>query len=183
MPPNLVRKPILSRTPGASLLRTLVDGGSTMEIMSISRAFTNILTDDVAATREFYVDLLGLTVAFDSDWFVNLTTADSSAGELGIWRRDHKLIPNDWRQPPGGMVLTFVVDDVDAVHADAIQRGLSIVAEPRNLFYGQRQMLLTDPNGTLVDISTPVGMSEEFAATLVQDGDTFRQQRPADTAH
>ncbi len=69
------------------------------------------------------------------------------------------------------------------MHADAVDRVLSIVAQPRNLFYGQRQLLLTDPNGALIDISTPVGMSEEFAATLVQDGDTFRQQSPTDTRH
>lgn len=151
--------------------------------MSISRAFPNILTDDLAATRDFYVDLLGFTVAFDSDWFVNLTIVDSPAAELGIWRRGHELIPSEWQQSPAGMVLTFVVDDVDAVHADAVRRGLSIVTAPRNLSYGQRQMLIADPNGALVDISTPVGMSEEFAATLVQDGDTFRQRRPTDTTH
>lgn len=147
--------------------------------MRVSRAFANVLTDDVAATRDFYVRLLGLTVAFDSDWFVNLTSPsrDGSPGcELGIWRRDHELIPEQFRQAPAGAVLSFVVDDVDAVYADARGRGLSIVAEPRNLFYGQRQLLLTDPNGALVDISTPVGMSDEFAATLVQDGDTIRQQ-------
>lgn len=154
-----------------------------MENTGVSRVFANILTDDVAATRDFYVHLLGLRVAFDSDWFVNLTTGGSPAHEVGIWRRDHELIPSGFRQPPGGMVLTFVVDDVDAVHADAVRRGLPIVAPPRNLFYGQRQLLLTDPDGTLVDISTPVGMSEEFTATLVRDGDTIRQQRPTDAAH
>lgn len=148
--------------------------------MVVSRTFPNILTDDVAATRDFYVALLGLTVAFDSDWFVNLAAPDSPACELGIWRRDHELIPEEHRRAPAGTVVTFVVDDVDAVHADAVRRGLPVVAAPRDLFYGQRQMLLTDPNGTLVDISTPVGMSEDFAATLVQEGDTFRQQRPTD---
>lgn len=148
--------------------------------MMVTRVFANVLTDDVAATRDFYVRLLGLTVAFDSDWFVNLSSPshDGSPGyELGIWRRDHELIPEQFRQPPAGTVLSFVVDDVDAVYADARNRQLPIVAEPRNLFYGQRQLLLTDPNGALVDISTPVGMTDEFAATLVQDGDTIRQQR------
>lgn len=148
--------------------------------MTVSRAFANVFTDDVAATRDFYVRLLGLTVAFDSDWFVDLTAPSrdgSPAGELGIWRRDHELIPEPFRRAPAGMVLSFAVDDVDAVYDDAKYRGLPIVAEPRDLFYGQRQLLLTDPNGALVDISTPVGMSDEFAATLVQDGDTIRQQR------
>lgn len=92
------------------------------------------------------------------------------------------MVPTDYQHPPGGKALTFVVEDVDAVHADAAARGVAIVAQPRNLFYGQRQLLLSDPNGTLVDVSTPVGMSEEFAATLVVEGDTVRQQGSADTA-
>lgn len=153
--------------------------------MTVSRAFANVLTDDVAATRDFYVRLLGLTVAFDSDWFVNLTSPSGDGGavqaapgrELGIWRRDHELIPEEFRQRPAGTVLSFVVEDVDAVYTDAQQRGLPIVAVPRDLFYGQRQLLLTDPNGALVDVSTPVGISDEFAATLVQEGGTIRQQR------
>lgn len=151
--------------------------------MVVSRAFANVLTDDVAGTRDFYVGLFGLTVAFDSDWFVNLTSNSPNAegstptSELGIWRRDHELIPAGFRNTPSGTVLSFVVDDVDAVHAEAQHQGLSIVAEPRDLFYGQRQLLLTDPNGALVDVSTPTEPTAEFTASLIQDGDTIRQKR------
>ncbi|WP_063712844.1 VOC family protein [Sciscionella marina] len=152
--------------------------------MTVSRAFANVLTDDVAGTRDFYVNLLGFTVAFDSDWFVNLTSGTldlddghgTPAGELGIWRRDHELLPDGFRQQPGGVVLSFVVDDVDAVHVRAQQQGLAIVAGPQDLFYGQRRLLLTDPNGALVDVSTPTAMSEAFTASLVQDGNTIRQK-------
>jgi catechol 2,3-dioxygenase-like lactoylglutathione lyase family enzyme len=150
--------------------------------MTVTRAFANVLTDDLAATRDFYVALLDLQIAFDSDWFVNLNSGhvDPDAGaptcEMGIWRRDHDLIPADYQQAPAGIVFSFVVGDVDAVYVQAQRAGLPIVAGPRNLFYGQRQLLLTDPNGTLVDVSTPVAPSEEFNASLVQDGPTIRQQ-------
>jgi len=152
--------------------------------MVVSRAFANVLTDDIAATRDFYVGLLGLHVAFDSDWFVNLTSNDPMAGdkggtpasELGIWRRGHELIPGGFRNPPNGVVLSFIVDDVDAIHDQAQRQHLPIVAEPRNLFYGQRQLLLTDPNGALVDVSTPTEPTAEFTASLVQDGSTMRQK-------
>lgn len=143
----------------------------------VSRTFPNILTDDIAATRDFYVDLLGLHVAFDSDWFVNLRSEESPACELGVWRRDHELIPADFRHAPAGTVVSFIVDDVDAVHDDAVSRGLAIVEPPRDLFYGQRQLMLADPNGMLIDVSTPVEMSEEFASSLVEDGGTYRQRR------
>ena len=150
--------------------------------MVVSRAFANVLTDDPATTRDFYVSLLGLTVAFDSDWFVNLTANNPNTegtvptSELGIWRRDHELIPAEFRDLPTGTVLSFIVEDVDAVHAEARRQRLSIVAEPRDLFYGQRQLLLTDPNGALVDVSTPIEPAPEFTASLVRNGDTIREK-------
>jgi catechol 2,3-dioxygenase-like lactoylglutathione lyase family enzyme len=145
--------------------------------MAVSRAFPNILVDDLTGTRDFYVALLGMQVTFDSDWFTTLSTGGDPASELGIWRRDHELVPTGFHQSPAGLMLSFVVDDVDAVHADALDRGVPVVEPPRDLFYGQRRLLLCDPSGTLVDICTPTAMSDEFAASLTQDGDTIRQQR------
>jgi len=42
----------------------------------------------------------------------------------GIWRRDHEPLPTEIRQRPGRVVLSFVVDDVDAAHAEAVNRSL-----------------------------------------------------------
>jgi PhnB protein len=75
------------------------------------------------------------------------------------------------------MILTVVVDDVDAVHAEAVRRGVAVVAPPRDLFYGQRSCLLVDPNGLLLDVSTPGEMSQEFAASLEVQEDGIVRQR------
>jgi PhnB protein len=143
----------------------------------INRAFPNILSDRVAVTRDFYRDVLGFTVTFDSGWFVNLASPTDAAGELGIWRRDHELIPEAYRAAPAGVVLSVVVDDVDAVHAGAAERGVTVVAPPRDQFYGQRSCLLRDPDGLLVDVSTPCAMSDEFAASLETVDGVVRQRR------
>jgi catechol 2,3-dioxygenase-like lactoylglutathione lyase family enzyme len=142
----------------------------------ISRTFPNILSDRVAETRDFYCSLLGFTLRFDSDWFVNLASATDPRCELAIWRRDHELIPEAHRAAPQGVVLTVVIDDVDAVHASAMRRGVPVVAPPRDLFYGQRSCLLVDPNGLLVDVSTPGQMSPEFAASLEERDRVVRQR-------
>jgi uncharacterized glyoxalase superfamily protein PhnB len=80
------------------------------------------------------------------------------------------------RAAPPGVVLTVVVDDVDAVHASAVRRGVPVVAPPRDLFYGQRSCLLVDPKGLLVDVSTPGQMSPEFAASLEERDRVVRQR-------
>jgi uncharacterized glyoxalase superfamily protein PhnB len=80
------------------------------------------------------------------------------------------MVPPPYRADPAGIVLTFVVDDVDALHIQARRQGIPVVAPPRDQFYGRRRMLVTDPNGLLVDVSTPSTPSPEFRAEMLRCG-------------
>ncbi|MEM6580032.1 MAG: VOC family protein [Pseudomonadota bacterium] len=119
------------------------------------RILTNICSDDLPASKTFYVDLLGFDVKYDSDWYVQLCSRSDPDIEYGIIQRDHGLVPEDYRSAPTGMYVTFVVDDVDAVFARAKEMRLEIVQAPKNEFYGQRRFLVKDPNGCLLDICSP----------------------------
>lgn len=119
------------------------------------RILTNICSDDLPASKAFYIELLGFEVKFDSDWYVQLRSGSDSDSEYGIIQRNHELIPEDYRNAPTGMYVTFVVEDVDAVFAKANEMQLEIVQTPKNEFYGQRRFLLKDPNGCLLDICSP----------------------------
>lgn len=132
--------------------------------MTITRTLPIILADDLATTRDFYVELLGFATTFDSDWFVAMTAPSISGAEIAIWKRDHELIDPSMRHAPQGIIINVVVDDVDAVHAVAVETGLPILQELRDEGYGQRHFITTDPTGTLVDISTPIEMSDAFRA-------------------
>ncbi|MEM9092795.1 MAG: VOC family protein [Cyanobacteria bacterium P01_F01_bin.53] len=119
------------------------------------RILTNICSDDLPSSKNFYVDLLGLNVKYDSDWYVQLCSPENSEIEYGIIKRDHELVPAQYQQNPTGMYVTFVVADVDSVYQKAVDMGLPIIQEPRNEFYGQRRFLTQDPNGCLIDICSP----------------------------
>jgi catechol 2,3-dioxygenase-like lactoylglutathione lyase family enzyme len=134
--------------------------------MAICRAFVCIFSNHLAETRDFYVSLFGWRVAFDSDWFVHLQATDNASIELGIVRRDHEIVPQGFAASPTGFMVTLVVPDVDAVHRLVVERGIELIEAPRNLFYGQRRMLLRDPNGTLVDVSSECPPAPEFLASL-----------------
>ncbi len=121
---------------------------------------TNICSDDLEGSRDFYVGLLGFSVNYESDWYVQFCAPDNSEVQYGIIKRDHNLVPKQYQSPPGGMpptgmYVTFVVSDVDAVYKKAIEMGLEIIQPPRNEFYGQRRFLTRDPNHCLIDISSP----------------------------
>jgi predicted enzyme related to lactoylglutathione lyase len=93
---------------------------------------------------------------FDSDWFVILTHPDADGLELGILQRSHDIVPQSVRSAPSGIIVTFVVDDCDAVHDRARACNARVLEKPTDMFYGQRRMLLCDPDGTVVDVSSPV---------------------------
>ncbi|MEM6989246.1 MAG: VOC family protein [Myxococcota bacterium] len=122
--------------------------------MAIQRVFYNVLSADLAAARRFYCGLLELSVRFDSDWFVHVGVAGNEGLEIGLLARDHALVPEAWRGAPRGAVLTVVVDDVDRIHEQARAAGVEVVEPPTDQFYGQRRLLLRDPDGTLVDLSS-----------------------------
>lgn len=119
------------------------------------RILTNICSDNLQKSKDFYVELLGFKVKYESDWYVQLCLPDNPEIEYGIIQRDHELVPKEYRNTPTGMYVTFVVSDVNTTYKKAIEMGISIIQEPKNEFYGQRRFLAKDPNDCLIDICSP----------------------------
>ena len=122
---------------------------------TINRMMTNILSENLQESKDFYTTLFDLEVEFDSDWFVHLHSRDKQL-ELGIVKADHTIVPQSIQVKNGGHYITFVVDITDEVFEMAISKGYNILQIPENTFYGQRRLLLQDPNGTVVDVSSPI---------------------------
>lgn len=122
---------------------------------NINRIITNICSDDLIKSRDFYIKLFNFNIAFESDWFINLISDDKNI-ELGIVDRKNDIVPKDFQNNPQGFYITFVVDDADALFKIAQAEKFEIINEPTDTFYGQRRLLLKDPNGALVDISSPI---------------------------
>lgn len=125
----------------------------------VDRFFFNILTNDVVRSKAFYMDLLGMHLHFDSDWFVILKPDEASNVELGIIDQNSSVVPSSVQKTAAGTYPTFVVKDSDVIHARAVELGAEILEAPTDMFYGQRRLLLKDPNGITVDISSPTAMA------------------------
>ncbi|MGL4238528.1 VOC family protein [Tabrizicola sp.] len=120
----------------------------------MNRFVPNILCADVDGTARFYERLMGMHRHYDSDWFVILSHTGMEGLEFGLLQRDHDIVPAEVRSRPAGMMITFVVADCDAVHAIASELGTSVIEPPTDMPYGQRRMLLRDPEGTVLDVSS-----------------------------
>jgi len=123
-------------------------------MQKVNRMMVNICSDDLDTSQSFYTSLFDFEVSYKSDWFIHLR-ADDSGMELGIIHRSSEVIPREFQKTPQGSYITFVVDSVDDSYHIANVRGYQIISEPELMFYGQRRMLLQDPNGILIDISSP----------------------------
>jgi len=116
---------------------------------------TNICSDNLVESKYFYTKLFDFNVDYDSDWFIHLISKDKKI-ELGIIDRRNEIVPKDVQNHPQGFYITFVVDNADEIFKIAALENFEIVHKPTNTFYGQRRLLLKDPNGTLVDVSSPI---------------------------
>lgn len=110
--------------------------------MTIDRAVPNIRSDRPAETRDFLVGLLGFEVAMDLGWVVTVASPSNPSAQVTI-------IGNDDLAAPG---ISVEVDDVDAVHARAVEQGLEIDYPLRDEEWGVRRFMLREPGGTVINV-------------------------------
>lgn len=121
--------------------------------MTVTRLLPNICTDRMEETRDFYVSLLGFVVgAVHPGWYIQLVSPTDPRLQIGIVRRNAEFTPEGFRRPAQGVIISVQVDDVDAVHAGAVKRGLQIAQELRTEDFGMCHFMVADPNGLLVNV-------------------------------
>ncbi|MFD6285118.1 VOC family protein [Streptomyces anthocyanicus] len=126
-----------------------------------------IITGDVARLVAFYERVSGLSAAWANDDFAELATPGATLA-IASTRTVPLFAPGSARPADNHSVITeFLVDDVDAVHKNLAEYVTDVVAEPRTMPWGNRSLLLRDPDGNLVNFFTPVTPEarQKFAAT------------------
>jgi catechol 2,3-dioxygenase-like lactoylglutathione lyase family enzyme len=113
--------------------------------MSIRRVVPNIASDRLDACRDFYVGLFGFQVAMDMGWILTLVSPSNPTAQVSVLREDASapVVPQ----------VTVEVADVDAVHADALRRGLAIVHPLTDEPWGVRRFFVEDPNGVVLNVA------------------------------
>jgi catechol 2,3-dioxygenase-like lactoylglutathione lyase family enzyme len=112
--------------------------------MSVIRVVPDIHSEHLDESREFYVGLLGFTVAMDMGWIMTLASPTHPAAQLTVMRHDasSQIVPH----------VTVQVADVDAIHAEAVRRGVPVVYPLTDEPWGVRRFFVRDPNGIVLNI-------------------------------
>ncbi|RBP05117.1 glyoxalase/bleomycin resistance protein/dioxygenase superfamily protein [Roseiarcus fermentans] len=114
-----------------------------------------IITDDVKRLAGFYETITGLAATWYSDDFAEIATP---AGTLAIAStRTMALFKAGAARPADNhsVIVEFRVGDVDAQFR-ALADVIEVVQAPTTMPWGNRSLLLRDPDGNLVNVFTPV---------------------------
>ena len=112
--------------------------------MTVRRIVTNIATQDAAAARRFYHDVLGLDVLMDQGWIVTYGSQETMSVQVSFMAQGGSGTP-----VPD---LSIEVDDVDAALAGMRAAGFAIEYGPADEPWGVRRFYVRDPFGLLVNI-------------------------------
>jgi catechol 2,3-dioxygenase-like lactoylglutathione lyase family enzyme len=120
--------------------------------MSIRRAVPDLTSADLARSRAFYRDFLGFTVGMDLGWVVNFVSSDNPAAQVIVMDADRTA---DVRPD-----LTIEVDDVDRLHAHAVELGFEMVHPLTDEPWGVRRFFVEDPDGNVVNVMSHLTEAE-----------------------
>jgi catechol 2,3-dioxygenase-like lactoylglutathione lyase family enzyme len=115
-----------------------------------------IITDDVARLAGFYERATGLQASWSGEDFAELRTPCATLA-IGSTRTVPLFAPGAARPADNSsVIIEFLVDDVDGVRENLAGFVEDFVIEPTTMPWGNRSMLLRDPDGNLVNFFTPV---------------------------
>jgi catechol 2,3-dioxygenase-like lactoylglutathione lyase family enzyme len=133
--------------------------------MKFTNLFPLIHVSDVAASAAFYQQHFGFVPVFESDWYVHLRGDAEEMREMALIDYRHETIPEAGRQPTQNFILSFYVDDAAAEARRLEAEGVTIAQPLRDEVFGQRHVIVQDPNGIFIDIITAIEPDPEWLAS------------------
>jgi lactoylglutathione lyase len=125
--------------------------------------YTIVYTPDVAASLAFFEQAFGLQRRFlheagdYGELETGATTLAFAAHSLGAAHFPAGYVRAHESVVPLGVEIALVTPDVPAAHALALRSGAKEMQPPETMPWGQTVSWLRCPDGTLVELCTPIG--------------------------
>ncbi|MEU5641756.1 VOC family protein [Streptomyces milbemycinicus] len=128
--------------------------------MKVTSCAVSLNVDDVPASTAFLVEHFGFHEQMAADGFASLTR-DGLDMNVIFLRRGLETLPADQRdEHAAGLILAFVVEDLEGELARLSAEGVTITMPLTEEEWGERAFQVRDPNGVivqLVDWNGPTG--------------------------
>ncbi|PRY34237.1 VOC family protein [Umezawaea tangerina] len=120
--------------------------------MQITASAISLTVDDVAASARFLRDHFGFHEQMSADGFASLTREDAGVNVIFL-RRGLATLPEDQRDVHAtGLILAFVVADLEGELARLQGGGVTITMPLTSEEWGERAFQVRDPNGVVVQL-------------------------------
>lgn len=120
--------------------------------MKITSSAVSLNVDDVRASSTFLSEHFGFREEMAADGFASLSRADSGMNVIFL-RRGLRSLPADQRHEHArGLILAFVVEQLEEELARLQQAGVPITMPLTEEDWGERAFQVRDPNGVIVQL-------------------------------
>jgi len=122
-----------------------------MDLVSI-----RLITADVPRIVAFYERLTGCRARWSTDFFAEVSVGSATLALAGP--QSVGLLAPGAAEPAANrsVLVEFLVEDVDRLSTDLDGVLDEVVAGPTTMPWGNRSLLVRDPDGNLVNLFTPV---------------------------
>ncbi|ACY21921.1 Glyoxalase/bleomycin resistance protein/dioxygenase [Gordonia bronchialis DSM 43247] len=118
--------------------------------MQINQTAVSLNVDDVAASADFARTHFGFTEQMAAEGFVSLAHPSAGVNVIFLATGLPTFKPAQIAGSAGqGLLLVFVVDDVDAEYGRLRDGGAQVVTPPETEPWGERFCQFADPNGLI----------------------------------
>jgi uncharacterized glyoxalase superfamily protein PhnB len=120
--------------------------------MKITSSAVSLNVDNVAASSSFLVEHFGFREEMAADGFASLRRQDAGMNVVFL-RRGLQTLPADQRNDHAcGVILAFVVDDLEGELARLQGEGVAITMALIEEKWGERAFQVRDPNGVILQL-------------------------------
>lgn len=120
--------------------------------MKISASAVSLNVADVDAAADFLTTHFGFRTDMAADGFASLSRDDTRMNVVFV-RQGLATLPADQRdEHASGVILAFVVDDLEGELARLQAEGVTITMPLTSEEWGERAFQVRDPNGVIVEL-------------------------------
>lgn len=120
--------------------------------MRITASAVSLNVEDVAASSAFLVKHFGFREELAAPGFASLTRDDAGMNVVFL-QRGLPTLPDDQRDDhASGVILAFVVDDLEGELARLESEGVAITMPLTTEDWGERAFQVRDPNGVIIQL-------------------------------
>ncbi|POX47202.1 VOC family protein [Streptomyces sp. Ru72] len=120
--------------------------------MKVTSSAVSLNVDDVQTSSAFLRTHFGFREEMAADGFASLTRDDVGMNVVFL-RRGLQTLPADQRdEHAAGLILAFVVDDLEAELARLRAEGVTVTMPLTEEEWGERAFQVRDPNGVIVQL-------------------------------